>query len=192
MYCALGSKLLPDVTGEGDAVVDRLPVLVTSLVDGCTKLLGVPKLTCGSGLETSKSVVQHLEEWKCKSHVIGMCFDTTASNIGKWTGACTLVEKAIGHDLLWLACRHHMLKVLLSDAFTICFGSSSGPEILLFKKFRDIRPQLCHEPKLQQAPRIPVSDAVKAFIVAQLDADHPRDDYRELIILSALLVVRTM
>ena len=60
------SKLLPDVTGEGDAVVDRLPVLVTSLVDGCTKLLGVPKLTCGSGLETSKSIVQHLEEWKCK------------------------------------------------------------------------------------------------------------------------------
>ena len=33
-----------------------------------------------------------------------------------------------------------------------------------------------------------MSDAVKAFIVAQLDADHPRDDYRELIILSALLV----
>ena len=61
-----GSKLLPDVTGEGDAVVDRLPVLVTSLVDGCTKLLVVPKLTCGFGLETSKSVVQHLEEWMCK------------------------------------------------------------------------------------------------------------------------------
>lgn len=182
------SKLLPEVTGEGDVVVDRLPILVTSLVDGCTKLLGVPKLTCGSGLETSKSVVQYLEEWNIKSHVIGMCFDTTASNTGKWKGACTLVERAVGHDLLWLACRHHMFEVLLSDAFTQCFGSSTAPEIILFKKFREIWPKLCHEPKVQEAPRIPVSDAVKAFIVAQLDVDHPRDDYRELISLSALLV----
>src|ERR1700761_1611769 len=80
------------------------------------------------------------------------------------------------------------LRYCFSDAFTTCFDSSCGPEIFLFKKFRDIWPQLCHEPKLQQASRIPVSDAVKAFIVTQLDADHPRDDYRELINLSALLV----
>ena len=45
-----------DFTSEDTNQVDRLPVLISSLVDGSTKLLGVPKLTSGSGQTTADAV----------------------------------------------------------------------------------------------------------------------------------------
>ena len=46
---ALGWEVLNDVTGIDTNKVDRLPVLMTSLVDGDTKLFRVPKIASGSG-----------------------------------------------------------------------------------------------------------------------------------------------
>ena len=37
-----GGKLMPDITGIDINKIDRLPVLVSSLADRGTKLLGVP------------------------------------------------------------------------------------------------------------------------------------------------------
>lgn len=138
-------KLLPDVTGEEGSNVDRLPVLLTSLEDGSNKLLAVPKLASGSGKAACDAVMQELTSWECTSHVIGMCFDTTASNTGSRSGCCALLEQSVGRNLLWLACRHHMLEVLLADAFKVCMGPSSGPEILLFKKFKESWHSLTHQ-----------------------------------------------
>src|SRR6218665_116074 len=42
-------KFLRDVTGIDTNKIDRLTVLVTSLVGGDKKILGVPKLASGSG-----------------------------------------------------------------------------------------------------------------------------------------------
>jgi len=63
-------KLLPDLTVGSESsdagLIDRLPVLVSSLTDGTTKLLGVPKLKSGTGnvaanavLEQVRSTVNH-------------------------------------------------------------------------------------------------------------------------------------
>ena len=41
-----------------------------------------------------------------------MSFDTTAGNTGHLNGACTLLEKQMGRDLLWLACRHHVMELI--------------------------------------------------------------------------------
>ena len=120
-------KLLPDITGVDTEQVDRLPVLVSSLLDGSTKLLGVPKLASGSGKAAMKAVLELLKSRKCDSLVLDMCFDTTASNTGRFNGVCTLLETSIGSSLLWMVCRHHMCEVLLSDAFGVCFGPSTGP-----------------------------------------------------------------
>jgi len=122
--------------------------------------------------------------------VIGMCFDTTASNTGRLNGACTLLETAIGRSLLWLACRHHMFEVLLSDAFAVWFfGLSTGPEILLFKRFTEVWPNLVHrQPKPTVTPLISACDKLKAFIAEQLQLSHPRDDYQEFLQLAASLV----
>ena len=95
-YCLVKSvvhwdgKLLPDVTGEEGSNVDRLPVLLTSLEDGSNKLLAVLKLASGSGKAACDAIMQELTSWECTSHVIGTCFDTTASNTGSRSGCCAL------------------------------------------------------------------------------------------------------
>jgi len=71
-------KLLPDMTGVDTNKVDRLLVLVSSLADGETKLLGVPKLLSGSGQAAADAVIQLLKSWQFDTVLIGMCFDTTA------------------------------------------------------------------------------------------------------------------
>ena len=153
-------KLIPDVIGSA-SLIDRLPVLVTSAVDSDTKLLGVPALLSGTGKDTAAAVLQQLQSWHCESFIIGMCFDTTASNTGRHSGACQLLENALNRNLLWLACRHHMHEILLSDMFAVCFGPSSGPEVTFFKRFRENWDKLpSHQPKLGTIPVIAASDGL--------------------------------
>ncbi|ESN94243.1 hypothetical protein HELRODRAFT_164048 [Helobdella robusta] len=117
--------------------------------------------------------------------VIGMCFDTTASNTGKLNGACTLLEKAMGRNLVWMACRHHKFEVLLAGVYSVCLGTSTGPEILFFKRFRKKWTEMNHTPEARSTPLIIVSDAIKAFIKCQLEVRHSRDDYLEFLLLAA-------
>ena len=42
-------------------------------------------------------------------------------------GACTLMERALDTDLVWIACRHHVFEVMLSDVFSVAFRTSSVP-----------------------------------------------------------------
>ena len=58
--------------------MNRLPVLISHLVDGNTKLLGVPKLVSGSEHAAAVAVLDLLKSWQCDAFVIGMGFDTTA------------------------------------------------------------------------------------------------------------------
>ena len=80
-----------------------------------------------------------------------------------------------------------MLDVLLSDVFTVCFGSSSGPEILIFKRFREKWSKLNHhEPKLQGILLVTAPDELKSFIHYQLSEAHQQEDYKELLNLVGL------
>ena len=81
-------KMLTDTSGK--EVVDRLPILVTG--DGVQQLLGVPKISSGTGLAMSTAVCETIRQWGLMSKIKVMCFDTTASNTGKNKGACVLVE----------------------------------------------------------------------------------------------------
>ena len=171
---------------SGIALVDRLPELLSSLADGNTKLLGVPKLASGKGVVAANAIHQQLISWQCEQLVIGMCFDTTASNTGRLNGACTLLEQCLGRNLLWMACRHHMLEVLLADAFGICLGPSTGPEILFFKRFRESWPKLNTLVVQLKPPKIPVTDTLKTFISDQLMKQHTREDYTK----SSLFLLR--
>lgn len=145
-------------------------------------------MTSGSGQLACDAVLALMKQWECDPEIIGMCFDTTASNTGKLNGACTLIEAAMGRKLLWLTCRHHMFEVLLADVFRICFGPSTGPEILLFKRLRDKWPELNHHvPRKLQTPLIIVHDELKTFI-KHCQLEYPRDDYREMICLAAFVV----
>lgn len=73
-------KMLPDIVGKG--TVERLPVIVTGLET--EQLLGVPKIIRGTGANQAAAVVHLLNEWNISDRVRGICFDTTASNTGKY------------------------------------------------------------------------------------------------------------
>ncbi|KAE9528104.1 hypothetical protein AGLY_012526 [Aphis glycines] len=107
-------KILPDITGKDN--VDRLPILVSG--DGVSKLLSVPKLESGTGEAISNAVIASLFDWSITDRVQSLSFDTTASNTGHINGACKLIKEKIGRKLLYLACRHHILEIVLGAIFT--------------------------------------------------------------------------
>ncbi|KAG7162439.1 hypothetical protein Hamer_G007979, partial [Homarus americanus] len=117
-------KMMTDIIGRD--VVDRLPILVSG--GNATQLLGIPKLLSRTGKSMADIVNKAIEEWSC--------FDTTSTNTGGMNGACTLLEQKMEKELLHIACRHPILKIVLEAAFTAVVGISTGPHILMFKRFQ--------------------------------------------------------
>ena len=52
------------------------------------KLLGIPEVESGKGVDEFEVVKEYLVKWKVKEQIIGMVFDTTVSNSGEHSGAC--------------------------------------------------------------------------------------------------------
>lgn len=101
--------MLPALTSKEK--VERLAVLVSG--NGVMKLLGVLKLSSGSGKEQAKSVHELIEKWEIADRIQFMSFDTTASNTSVNNGACTLLEEMLGRELLSLACDTTFWNLLL-------------------------------------------------------------------------------
>jgi len=94
----------------------------------------VPKLGSGNGQEQAKPmhvVLACLDEWNLRSKISGLCFDTTASNTGRHSGACILTEQILGRVLLHLACHANTTywKALKITA------AISGQDIAIFIEF---------------------------------------------------------
>ena len=88
------------------ATAKRLDVDINSLVCNHSKVkLDGTKL----GQEIA-NFISH-EEWNVDQSVVAMCFDTTL-NTGKKNGACVLLERMLGKDLFWYACRYHIFEVV--------------------------------------------------------------------------------
>ena len=85
-------------------------------------LLGTPHISSGTGKDHANVCIELLYKWNIAEQVRGLVFDTTASNTGINTGACTLIEKAFGRELVWVACRHHIMEVVLSSVFKAVMG----------------------------------------------------------------------
>lgn len=46
-------------------------------------------------------------------------------------------EQKLGHNILYLTCRHHLYEIVLQGVFSeVKLATSTGSDILLFKKFR--------------------------------------------------------
>ena len=124
-------------TLDGFCKEERLPVLISGI--GGSKLLGVPAISSKSSDSAGKLIAQAtvplLEEWDCKDCVIGMVFDTTASNTGHKTAGCIQVQISLNKPLLWFACRHHIGEIILTHVWTsLKIEVSKSPSITLFKR----------------------------------------------------------
>lgn len=177
-------KIMDDFTGPGRERIDRLPILVSG--QNVVKLLSVPKLHDGTAVTMSRAVIESMDEWKLRSRIKGLCFDTTASNPGTKGGVCIRLETEIGQQLLNLACCHHVPEIMLEKVFSI-HDVSKFPNMELFGHFKDFWPQIDQasfstalEDESTAAVIAPWKDIIK-FAIAQLECFQPRDDYCEYL-----------
>jgi len=120
--------------------VDRLAILVSG--EGTTKLLGVSKIHSGTGEAQATAVFSLIQEWNLNDRVQFMSFDTTLSNTGLKSGACVLLEQKLGRNLVSLACRHHVMELIVTKVFDKVMEASSGPNINYFKDLQTSGRQL--------------------------------------------------
>ena len=181
-------KLLPSLA-DGRSLEERVAVLVSG--EDTEELLGVPVSSDGTGQAVAETVLKLVRESSLEGNIIGMSFDTTAANTGMVQGACIRIERALEKPLVWLACRHHILEVVLKDVFEACMGPSSGPDISLFKRLQNrwpsvdqSRPQPLTLTVLssdEEAHRLEMLRHLKHLLDC---GNHPREDYKEIILLS--------
>ena len=77
------------LTGKVD---DRVAVLVSGKPQiESPKLLGISVIPDSTGVAQHLAVVDLLEDWGILKNVIGLCFDTTASNTGRLKGSATII-----------------------------------------------------------------------------------------------------
>lgn len=183
-------KLIEDITGH--KTVDRLPILVSG--HGVDQLLAVPKLERGTSEACASAVYEAINSWNLTDKVKCLCFDTTAVNTGLKSGVCVLLERKMDKNMLWLACRHHTMEIMLSAVVDQSLAPSSGPDIQLFKRFKNTWNTI------DQSDFKTIPDDAEANILAEVAADRisfakkqlqvhqPRDDYRELLNLTIIFL----
>lgn len=184
-------KMIEDITGH--ETVDRLPILVSG--QGIDQLLSISKLARGTREASASAVYEIIMAWNLSSQITCMCFDITAVNTGLRNGACIMLEQKMEKDMLWLACRHHIMEIMLEAVVLQALGPSSGPEILIFKKFRNAWTNI---DKNNFSPISNDSSALKdianvstdviSFAQRQLNQYQPRDDYKELLNLTIIFL----
>lgn len=164
--------------------MDRVAILVSAGTN--IQLLGVAKSHSGTGANQANEICNLTDDWNLSERITAMGFDTTAANTGIRNGTCALVEKKLGRDLLWLACRHHVSEILMTAASSTLFPSK-GPSVSIFVKFRstwstinhDFEPSMVDFNILQELGD--EKDYIIEFLRGQLALEHHRNDYKELL-----------
>ncbi|KAL4150130.1 hypothetical protein QTP88_003964 [Uroleucon formosanum] len=177
-------------------LVDRLPIIIS--YKGIEQLLGVPELISGTGENQATAVYQALENWSLTDNVQSLCCDTTASNTGRLKGACILLEQKLEREILYLLCRHHILEVVLRNAFEIKIDIASAPDVPIFKRFQKCWPNInvnnfhigLEDTFVFQSLQN-LKDELLIFCINQLKQYQPRDDYKELLELTIIFLGQT-
>jgi len=182
---------------------ERLAVLIAGLPahrEG--KLLGVPVIPDGSG--TTQASVTHAltHEWNVENSIVGLVFDTTASNSGWKNGACVKLETLLRKRVFYFACRHHVMERILCAVWQELFGETSSPDTPEFKDFQkawgSLAPRSTFKTLDIRERRLKCQrDIVVGFyrdLLSLPDTDDasedamPRDDYRESAELMLILL----
>ncbi|KAE8739196.1 hypothetical protein FOCC_FOCC015302 [Frankliniella occidentalis] len=181
-------KILPDIHNEQR--FDRLPILVSG--PNIDKLLCVPALKRGTGALQGQALLEAVQDWGLEDNLACLCSDTEAANTGHEGGAAKVFQNLLGRELIYLACRHHVLEIPLQAAVTTAIGPFNSPEVQLFKDFksswRNIDVQKFRAAPTDRAVKTAIEtekETVVAFLTKQIVASiplerQPRDDYLEL------------
>jgi len=179
-------KLIRDTLGNSG---EHLAILVSGSPEYTEgKLLGVPSLVDSTGKSQSDASYDLLEVWELVDNIVALVFDTTSSNSGVNKGAAKLLEERLNKKVFYLACRHHVLEIIVGAIWKLLFGKVLGPDNTLFAKFKDAWNDL---DKTIAAETLKINDpwlsVVKTRVVHKLQTllrrndskEITRDDYRE-------------
>lgn len=103
---------------------------------------GIEKLLCVSELENSRGITQAqaifdaLEFWGVKDQVKGVCCDTTPLNLGRSNESAVLLGELLQKNLLYFACRHHIMETVLREIYKTLLPGTTGPNVVLFQRFQ--------------------------------------------------------
>ena len=123
---------------EGRIMSKRVCIYISGVdVENIRKLLGIPEVESGKGVDEFEMVKEYLVKWNIMEQIIGMVFDTTASNSGADSGACRYLEIWIDTPILWLACRRHVAELHIGTAMKHIMGTTTEPGVKLFRRLRD-------------------------------------------------------
>lgn len=196
-YLALhwDGKLLKDVLGAnpGDSV-ESLAVLVSGspqYQEG--KLLGVPFIESSSGIAQANASMDLLVAWGLTGNIVALVFDTTASNSGIRSGSAKLLEDRLDKKMFYLACRHHVLELIVGAAWEVLFGKIKSPDNPWFKELKDTWAELTKEEHNALNPtnfwlRNKKKKALSALNEILESSASPRADYREVAELCIILL----
>ena len=120
-----------------------------------------------------------------------MVFDTTSVNSGKDNGVCTKLQQRLQKKLLWCACRHHIGEIIIKHVWdALKIETSSGPEIALFRKFRE-EFHVVKETKLENLISMDNNlvnkldlQEINSLLKISLAKGYTRGEYKELVELS--------
>ena len=102
-----------------------------------------------------------------------------------------MIEKEIGHAILWTACRHHVYELHIKHVWDAVVGHHNGPIEPLLKLLQDNWDSISHESTDIIKFELPADEDDPIYRQAKLvlkwatycleENTFPREDYRELI-----------
>lgn len=179
-----------------DGNSDKLAVVVSN--GRSTKVLGVADLERGTSNEQFLAIEKQLKEWNIEDHVKGISFDTTSVNTGNKSGTCQKLREKYNGNILTLACRHHVLEILISAVYSTAMKEQTrSPDISLFTRFRSQWKQI-NPLKFQNGIDLPdirdhfdenEKSKLINFMMYQLSLnDKTRKDYNEVLELGLIFL----
>ncbi|KAK2704352.1 hypothetical protein QYM36_016666 [Artemia franciscana] len=103
-----------------------------------------------------------------------------------WNRRCC--RKKAGKEILFLACRHHVMELLIGAVFQVCLGSTSAPQVPMFTCFQQYWMFIDRSRFKTGISSYAVStsvqdikDSTTEFAKGYLRESQPRDDYREFL-----------
>ncbi|GBN04125.1 hypothetical protein AVEN_232542-1 [Araneus ventricosus] len=177
-------KLLPALSAR-KSKEERLPIVISYGLK--EQLIAVPRLDNSTGKEQEQAFWKAILDWNLENKVQILCCDTTASNTGRFNGACALLEQTFYSEMLFFVCRHHVYELVLKAVFEVKIEQvTTSPDIPLFKKLKDnwknidlTKIQFYRE-TIELFRTVPVLENLFDFYRDEKNV-MVRDDYRELI-----------
>lgn len=72
-----------------------------------------------------------LKEWQIEDKISAICCDTTSVNTGSKIGICKQLRDKYNNDILTIPCRHHIMELLLSKAYSIALNINPSSYVCL-------------------------------------------------------------